>query len=165
MQQWYVALTKAHQERIAEENLIRQGFHCYCPMITIERRRRKRWISLTEPLFSRYLFINLDRTLDDFSPIRSTIGVVKLVSFGSEPATISDVIIKNIRDKELSQYNKEITDSIWREGERFKIADGPMAGLEAIYQNKQGSERAIVLLQILGKESCLSVEKNSLVPA
>lgn len=165
MQQWYAVQTKPRQERVAEENLLRQGYACYCPMITLERRQRKRWTTVTEPLFPRYLFISLDIGNDNFSPIRSTVGVIGMVRFGQEPAVVPDAVISRLKQQENELSNNADQGKNWQPGTSFKIAEGPMAGLEAIYQTQKSDERVIVLLTILGKQTQLSIDKNNLVPA
>lgn len=40
MTSWYLIYTKIRQERIALENLERQGFECFLPKIKVEKVRR-----------------------------------------------------------------------------------------------------------------------------
>ena len=96
--QWYVIHTKPRQEQRALENLQRQGFEAWLPMIELEKVRRSRLTRVTEPMFSRYLFIRLDTTQTNWSPIRSTLGVSKLVSFGNVPAAVPDALIDMLRE-------------------------------------------------------------------
>jgi hypothetical protein len=86
---WYVVYTKPRQEDIALINLERQGYQCYLPKMRIERIRRKKAVVLSEPMFPRYLFIRLDSSEQgkSWSPIRSTLGVARLVRFGTTAAT------------------------------------------------------------------------------
>jgi transcriptional antiterminator RfaH len=46
---------------------------------------------VTEPMFSCYLFIQLDDQSQNWDTIRSTLGVSKLVSFGPQPAKVPQV--------------------------------------------------------------------------
>ena len=55
-------------------------------------------------LFPGYLFIYLDETSENWSPIRSTIGVLNFVRFGLCYAQISNKIIDYIKDNE-ARYN------------------------------------------------------------
>lgn len=100
--QWYVIHTKPRQEQRALENLQRQGFEAWLPMIALEKVRRSRLTQVTEPMFSRYLFIRLDTTQTNWSPIRSTLGVSKLVSFGNVPAAVPDALIDMLRESPRS---------------------------------------------------------------
>ena len=54
---WYAVHSRPKQEIRALENLQNQGFETWLPMLTIEKLRRGRLAEVTEPMFSRYLFI------------------------------------------------------------------------------------------------------------
>ena len=78
---WYLIYTKPRQERYARENLERQGYEVYLPLIRDRRRRKGRYVETVDALFPRYLFIHLDQDTDNWSPIRSTFGVSGLGLF------------------------------------------------------------------------------------
>ena len=109
--QWYVVHTKPKQESRAFTNLERQGFECFLPTIPKKRVRGKAFEIVREPLFSRYLFIELDTTLSgkSWAPIRSTLGVSKLVTFGSEPARVNRDLIDLLRDQESNLSHTPIS--------------------------------------------------------
>src|SRR5690606_503175 len=74
----------------AEETLRRQHFECYRP---------QKHGKTEEPLFPGYLFIRLDRQLDNWYPIRSTRGVARVISFGGEPTPVRDELIEQLRER------------------------------------------------------------------
>ncbi len=82
---WYLVHTKPRQEACALQNLERQGYDCYLPLLASEKLIKGAVTKLAEPLFPRYLFIRLDTgdSAKSWSPIRSTRGVSKLVGFGN----------------------------------------------------------------------------------
>ncbi len=86
---WYLIYTKPRQERYARENLERQGYEVYLPLMKDRRRRKGRYVEIVDALFPRYLFIHLDQDTDNWSPIRSTFGVSGLVYFGFKPARVA----------------------------------------------------------------------------
>jgi transcriptional antiterminator RfaH len=67
------------------------------------KRVRGRYRSLVEPMFPRYLFIQLDDEGDDWGPIRSTIGVANMVRFGMMPARVPDGLVQLLRGREDEQ--------------------------------------------------------------
>ena len=85
---WYLLYSKPRQEGVAVENLKRQGYETYLPLIRTRRRRQGQYVSLVEPMFPRYLFIHLSDQTDNWGPIRSTLGVSGLVRFGDLPAQV-----------------------------------------------------------------------------
>lgn len=159
---WYVIHTKPRQEQRALLNLTQQGYHCYLPLLVTEKLRLGALTLMQEPLFARYLFIRLDASQSGMSwgPIRSTLGVSRLVSFGNEPAKVCTELIETLRARaELMQTQPE---RLFNPGDHVQIKDGPFAGLEAIYQMTSGESRATVLIEILSKSSHLTVPAASL---
>ena len=155
---WYVIHTKPRQEQRALSNLQQQGYQCYLPMIAIEKLSRERVSIIEEPLFPRYLFISLDasRYGQNWSPIRSTWGVSGLVSFGIEPAKINSGLIDMLRQQEHSLRMKP--QRFFLEGEALLIAEGPFAGLEAIYQIPSGESRSLILIELMGKSVQMQID-------
>jgi transcriptional antiterminator RfaH len=43
--------------------------------------------------------------------------------------------------------------------------DGPFAGLEGIFQNSSKDARVVILMELLGRENRVSVDRDSIIPA
>ena len=93
---WYLLQCKPRQDERAEENLLRQGYHCYRPQHQRERILRGQRQTVSESLFPGYLFIQLG-PLDNWAPLRSTRGVSRLVAFGNQPLPVSAELIAQLR--------------------------------------------------------------------
>jgi transcriptional antiterminator RfaH len=159
---WYVIHTKPRQEARALTNLMQQGYQCFLPMITLEKLSRGQVKMLEEPLFPRYLFICLDqgRHGQNWAPIRSTIGVSGLVTFGSSPAKMHPDLIDA-----LMQQQEDLSDKperLFQTGERLLIGSGAFAGLEAVYQMASGDNRTMVLIELMGKLAPMQIAPSSL---
>ncbi len=157
---WYLVHTKPRQEEIALANLKRQGYDCYLPQMRIERIRRRKAEVATEPMFPRYLFIRLDSSDQgkSWSPIRSTLGVSQLVHFGARAAKVDDTLVDLLRQRERVLP----TEAMFNSGDSVVIADGPFAGIEAIYQTADAERRAFILLEILAKPVSLHIDAGRL---
>lgn len=159
---WYVIHTKPRQEHRALSNLQQQGYQCYLPKIAIEKLIRERVSVIEEPLFPRYLFICLDasRHGQNWSPIRSTWGVSGLVTFGSVPAKVDSSLIDLMCQQE--QGLSQEPERLFAEGETLLVVDGPFSGLEAVYQMTSGENRAMVLIELMGKFAQMQIAPASL---
>lgn len=159
---WYLVFAKPRQENVAQENLQRQEYETFLPMVRVKRRLRGRWVSVIEPLFPRYLFIHLNVTTDNWSPIRSTVGVANIVRFGLHTAKLPDAFMQQLqadRDElglQLLQYDE------FQKGDRVRLVEGAMAGYEGIVRARTSKERVIMLLDIAGKNAVVHVSKHSL---
>lgn len=154
---WYLVHTKPRQEKCALDNLHRQGYQCYLPTFPSEKLHQGRLTMADEPLFPRYLFIRLgmDDMAKSWSPIRSTKGVSRLVSFGIEPVWVDDGLIELLRAQEASVQSKP--ERLFKPGERVRLTEAPFAGIEGIYQMADGERRAMVLIEILSKPVAVRV--------
>ncbi|MDP1527338.1 MAG: transcription/translation regulatory transformer protein RfaH [Rhodocyclaceae bacterium] len=159
---WYLVHTKPRQEKFALDNLQRQGYECYLPMLSAEKLRQRVLSVINEPLFPRYLFIRLDTGLSakGWGPIRSTNGVSRLVSFGNEPAKIDDRLVHLLHSQENA--HQTVPQRLFAKGERVMIVEGAFAGLEAMYQMADGEGRVMVLIELISKPVQLHVAPASL---
>jgi transcriptional antiterminator RfaH len=156
-QAWYVVHTKPRQEVRALENLQNQGFTCFMPTLQVQKLRNQKVQTVTEPMFSRYLFIQLDDQTQNWGPIRSTLGVSKLVSFGPQPAKVPPEFIEFLQDAPL-----ETLERMFAPGDDVQIASGPLQGLEGKYLAHDGETRAFVLVDLLGQPQKLRLTVESL---
>jgi transcriptional antiterminator RfaH len=148
---WYLVYSKPRQEGVAAENLSRQGYENYLPLIRTRRRRQGQYVTLIEPMFPRYLFIHLSDQTDNWGPIRSTLGVSSLIRFGDIPAQVPDGLIAALRGREDETGVQQFELPDFKPGDRVRIAEGPMAGYEGIFQARSSKERVVVLLDVVGK--------------
>ncbi len=159
---WYLIHTKPRQEACALQNLNSQGYDCYLPLLSSEKILRNQIIKASEPLFPRYLFIRLDtgHTAKSWTPIRSTRGVSKLVSFGNQPARVADELVESIRARELSGGIDE--KRLFKPGEPIRVVDGPFAGVEGIFQSLDGTQRVMILIELMSKPVKMAVSPTSI---
>lgn len=162
---WFLVYTKPRQEQTAQHQLGRQGYPVYLPMTQHNRKRGGRRVSVIEPLFPRYLFIQLDTCSDDWGPIRSTVGVSALVRFGQEPARVPDALIEMLRARESTTGLHDWAEPGFHAGQPVRVVDGVLQGYEGIFVAGSGRERVVVLLDILGRQVRASVDSGQLTSA
>jgi len=156
--QWYLVQCKPRQEVRAEQNLRSQYFSCYCPLYSVEKIRNGKRIFVQQPLFTSYLFINLCKLNDNWHSIRSTRGVLRLVTFADEPLAVGDHIISDLQARLASLGSKPL----FREGAPVTIIDGPFKDLDAVFCKADGQERAIILLTMLHRQQQIKVPLQAL---
>jgi transcriptional antiterminator RfaH len=164
MKAWYLIYSKPQQERLALENLERQGYPSYLPLMRNRRRRKGRYASIIEPMFPRYLFVHLSDETDNWGPIRSTIGVANLVRFGMQAARVPDNLIDLMHARDEEGVQTLATPEI-KPGDQVRIIEGVMAGYEAIFQARTGKERVVLLLQLAQDRTArIQVSANDIEP-
>lgn len=154
---WYVVHTKPRQEARALENLQNQGYECFLPRVSVQKRVRQRVQILSEPLFSRYLFIRLDQSSRSWAPIRSTLGVSRLVTFGQHPARVPDALVEALRQAPPMQVAR-----LFAPGDVVQVVSGPLQGAQGVVQASDGEQRALVLIELLGQPQRLQLMLDDL---
>ncbi len=170
MKRWHVVHTKPRLEQQARENLERQGYTCFLPTLDVEKVVRAKFRIATEPLFPRYVFIQLEHATKDaglntqsWAPIRSTLGVQRLVSFGANPAVVDDALIAELA---THHETRQAPVAIFEANDSVVIKQGAFAGVEGLYQRlaqmPSGEARAFVLIELLNKTITLPVAPEDL---
>lgn len=157
---WYVIQCKAKESFRACEHLQNQGFEVFHPIIQVEKIRKGKLTQIEEPLFPYYLFIHLSDVSDNWRPIRSTRGVLKLVTFGDQPLQVQDDLVEA-----LQQRIQPEPEHLLNPGDEVLIDDGPFKGLKAIFECSRGEERVILLLNLLHKQQRLEMPISAVRPA
>ncbi|TLP78391.1 transcription/translation regulatory transformer protein RfaH [Pseudomonas nitroreducens] len=148
---WYLVQCKPRQDLRALANLRQQHYECLLPMRQVERISQGTLQLRSEPLFPGYLFIELDTLQDNWMPIRSTRGVSQIVRFDSQPLPVPSTVIEGVRS-----HTAAVT-RLLQSGDRVRISTSGSFGVEAIFEAKDGTERVILLLNLLQRESRVSV--------
>ena len=156
---WYLIQTKPRQESRAQEHLQRQHFECYRPLKAGEPKRRSARALNEEELFPGYLFIRMDQVHDNWYPIRSTRGVARIVTFGGTPVPVQDELIEQIRQRLQAPAVKVP----FKQGEHVLIKAGDSCDIEAIFLSPDGTERAVILLNLLQREQKVVLPLSSLL--
>ena len=158
---WFLVYCKSSQDSRAEENLSNQKFEVYRPKTLKINKKTGLRTKKFESLFPRYIFILVDPNVQSISPVASTFGVSHFVKFGMEYAIAPHQLIQSIQTYE-HQLTQNQTDFEFNQGDPVIINGNGFESIKAIFSTRCGQERAMVLLQILGRESPLTVPLNLL---
>ena len=157
---WFAVVTKPRQEQIALENLQRQGFECFLPMAENPyQRRSKKQRRIVEPLFPRYLFLKAIASHQNLGPVRSTKGVLNMVRFGMELAVVPETVIHAIKAcAEKDSGLIKIKPVAIKIGDKVRVFDGPLAGINGVVQETSSKNRALILMNLLGRPTNVEVD-------
>jgi transcriptional antiterminator RfaH len=150
VRRWYAVQCRSREDARAETQLLNQLFHVFRPLARVRKRRRGRAATVIESLFPRYLFIELDNIEDNWAPIRSTRGVVDLVRFGDRAVAAPERMIVELKARTDADGCVNLAaERDYRRNECVHIIDGPFAGLDALFLERRGTDRVIILLNIM----------------
>ncbi|MCL7945156.1 transcription/translation regulatory transformer protein RfaH [Marinobacter sp. ATCH36] len=155
---WYALQHKPAQGDRALAHLQNQDIVCFYPKVTVEKIRAGKRTKKLEPLFPGYLFVNLEQTDPQWAKLRSTRGVIRVVSFANKPAGIPDDVIQHVKDS----LDAVAEQGGIKPGQQVELDDGPFKGISAIFQAYDGEERAIVLISFMQKQQTVKVPLSAL---
>lgn len=147
---WVAVNTQPHRERIALENLMRQEFNAYCPLIRKRVRHARRVSDVLRPLFPSYLFVQLDPASRSWRPILSTLGVRTLVRCGDRPSLLAHEFVESLKAREIDGAITRPANP-YRIGQQVRIAGGAFDGLIATIIDMDERDRIVVLMEMLNQ--------------
>jgi transcriptional antiterminator RfaH len=160
---WYCVQAQHKHEHIAAAHLSEvRGVTVFCPRIRIKRLTRTRVAWVTEALFPGYLFAHFE--LAQLHRVVSyTPGVRYIVRFANRYPTIDDATLAQLREHVGPKEIKEM-DYQPSKGDTVKIAEGSLAGLEAVITEiLPARARVRVLMDFLGRKMEMDVEHSAIL--
>jgi len=156
---WWVAHTKARNEKAFAWNLQRMSIPYFLPMREkLTLRRGKKYRSLL-PLFSGYVFFNGDEeerykslTTNRLSQV---IEVVDQAGFLDELSQIQQALA---RKAQLDPH------PYLKTGKRCRVITGALAGMEGILLRKRKQTRLVLQVEILGQAAAVEIDGDLLEP-
>jgi transcriptional antiterminator RfaH len=153
MKQWYVVNTKAREETKALFHLKRQNFNAYLPQYKKTRRHARRIDIVLAPLFPKYLFVEFDLDMENWSCINSTIGVRKLIKFGAMPTPLPTELVNEIQAREDAEGMVSLNRHLKiKQGDEVKIITGAFNDHTGIFECQDDDERIVILLNLMGRD-------------
>ena len=165
MTPWYLLYTKPREDERAQTHLLNQGYQILRPLLRYHRLSKGVQKTVTESLFPRYIFIQLDQESSNWARLRSTRGVSSLVSFNQQPAQVPAQLIAELLAQMDAQHvidRTRVQKGLFQAGDAVEITDGSFYGLQAIVQEQRSTERVVVLLTMLGRQQALEMPLGAL---
>ena len=156
---WLAVNTQPHREALAMENLKRQEYLSYCPMVRKKTARR----DVLRPLFSGYIFVALEPSRR-WHPVHSTCGVRRILSFGGSPSLVAGEFIHALKAREIDGAVVRPA-APYEIGQKVRITAGPFDGIIASIVDTNEADRIVVLFELLGRNAKAKIDIRSLSPA
>ncbi len=147
---WFVIQTGLRQEKLALENLQRQKFEAYCPMVLKTVRPRgqpERIIPL--PFFPRYVFVRVDMTVCGWRSIYGTRGVTGVLMSTDRGSRALAKMIEEIQAREVAgllQLAPEATVCPYQEGQAVTFKDL----INAVFLERVDDRRCRIMISLIG---------------
>lgn len=157
--QWFAVYTAHRHEKRVSELLLDRNIETVLPLYKVGRRWRKRApVVLELPLFPCYLFVNIAR--DARGRVLGVPGVLSIVGSPNEPWPLRTCEVEalclgiQMGAVEPHPYLKV--------GEKVRIKNGPMSGIEGILTRKKNGLRFVLTLEVIMRSVVIEVDANDI---
>jgi transcriptional antiterminator NusG len=155
---WFVVHVKARHEFKVCERLLNAGVEVFLPAV----ERLSRWMDRNKlilfPLFPCYLFVHIAKNHDDKLTVLKTKGVVRILStIPGDPDPVPDEQIISLKRIVETKANVDPYPYL-QEGQRVRIKQGPLAGVEGLLVEKAGQHKLVLSVDILCQSTSVTIQ-------
>jgi transcription antitermination factor NusG len=154
---WFGVRTRSNHEKTAAFALAGKGYEHYLPTYKSRKRWSDRIVESQRPLFPGYVFCRFDPK--SRLPVLTIPGVVSIVGFGNEPAPIDDQEIEAVQAVLRSGLSTEPC-AYLREGQRIRVNQGALSGLEGILMRQKSEWRMVVSVALLQRSISVEIDRE-----
>lgn len=154
-QNWYAVYTSpCHEKQVALCLALRDMEH-FLPLYRITRRWKDgRMVTLEKPLFPGYVFVHAGRA--DRTTILGIPGILSIVGTSRGATPLPRAEIESLR-RGLHLYNAK-PHPFLSVGERARILNGALAGLEGIILRHKNSTRIVLTIEPIMKSVAIEID-------
>lgn len=155
---WFALTVKPRHEKAVAERLAARALESYAPLYRDRRRWSDRVQTVELPLFPRYVFCRF--CFADRLKVLSMPSVQSVVGFGGEPAPVRDEEIDAIK----TLVGSGLAAAPWpyvRVGQRVRICEGPLSGLEGILAREKSEYRVVINVELLQRGVAVEIDRDA----
>jgi transcriptional antiterminator RfaH len=154
---WFIAQIKPNSYNTAIQNLERQGFETFLPIMETTQRQKNKFIVKNEYVFPGYVFVSFKPHIHSWTKINSTYGVSKILAFNKKPSEISSDLILALK-KRYQIIANPTQKVLIKKGDSIKFYAGPFVGLIAKVESVDKNNRIWVLLEAMSGKHRLKLK-------
>lgn len=161
---WYAVRVKPNAEQAVSVQLRAKGIEEFLPL----QRTASRWSDRTKislrPLFPGYVFCRLALASSAPTPkVLSTPGVMRFLDFGRGPEPIPDDQMATV-ERMVDSKRTLRSVAMLRVGQRVRVGDGPLAGVEGILTEIRNHRQLVVNLPLFERGVAVQMADDIVLP-
>jgi transcription antitermination factor NusG len=158
---WFALRVKSRAEKIVATIARNKGFEEFLPLYQSRRRWSDRFKSVELPLFPGYVFCRVN---PEFRlPLLTIPGVLSFVGIGKIPVPIDETEIAAIQTAIGAGLSAEPYPFL-EVGQRVRLAEGPLAGLEGLLVEVRKQQRLAVSVSLLKRSVAVEIDRHWVRP-
>ena len=156
---WFAVQVAPRSEKRLTSIFEYKGYQPFAPTYLARKKWSDRVKTSEEPLFPGYVFVRRPGTAVG-GVLRSTPGVIRILSFGGLPSRVPDFEIDAIRRCTL--LGKPMPAPHFEVGQEVVIKDGPFAGIAGVVRKIRNRACLIVSVQLISQSIYVDVDEFQL---
>jgi transcription antitermination factor NusG len=162
---WFALWTHSHCEQLVHDQLVAKGFRMFLPTIRTWSRRAGKQHLIGVPMFQSYLFTHHAIEKRSYIEILKTRGLVRILGARWDSLTpVADAEIEALQRIQSADLTV-LPHAYLREGQRVRIDEGPLAGIEGILVSRRPNRGILVLsVDLLRQSVAVEVDCTAVVP-
>jgi transcriptional antiterminator NusG len=163
---WYALYTRSHCEQMVWDQLQAKGFQLFLPRIDVWSHRAGKRHLISVPMFPSYLFLRHAIDKASYIEVRKARGLVRILGEGWDRlGVIPDAEIEAIQAV-LHMSLPIMPHPYLRAGQRVRITQGPLRGMEGILvQSKPTKGLLILSVELLQRSMAVEIDCNVVTAA
>jgi len=158
---WFALQIRSRWEGTTAGLLQSKGLETLLPTYATKRKWSDRFKVVESPLFPGYVFCRFD--VHNRLPVLITPGVISVVGRGKTPVAVDDAEILSIQTAIASGIHMEPWPYV-EIGERVRIKDDVLDGMEGILTSFKGSHRVVISVTLLRRSVALDIDRSRITP-
>jgi len=155
--QWFALRVKARSEKTVAAIAREKGYEEFLPVYQCHRRWSDRVKLVELPLFPGYVLCRLEA--ENRLPLLKIPDVLHFVSIGRNPIPVEDTDIEAIQTALRSGLSAQPCPYL-EVGQRVRLEQGPLAGLEGILAGVKDQKRIVVSVTLLRKSFAVEIDRQ-----
>jgi transcription antitermination factor NusG len=158
---WFALQIRSRWEGTTAGLLRGKGLETLLPTYSTKRKWSDRFKVVEAPLFPGYVFCRFD--VHNRLPVLITPGVISVVGRGKTPVAVDDREILSIQAAMGCGIRMEPWPYV-EIGERVRVNDDVLDGMEGILTNFKGSDRVVISVTLLRRSVALEIDRSRITP-
>ncbi|HNQ68837.1 MAG TPA: UpxY family transcription antiterminator [Bacteroidales bacterium] len=156
---WYVFYCKSRAEKKAYDELVKQEFNVYLPLVQTERIWSDRIKKVQLPMFSGYIFVKCNKFA--VSKVLQLSQIVAPVKTGAEysKARERDIELLRIVEQHGLYYSSE-TSGV-KKGDKVEIVAGPLKGYNGYCIEESGQRLVVIAIEGVNQDLKIKISKGA----
>jgi transcription antitermination factor NusG len=163
---WYAIWTRSHSEQLVADQLIGKGLDVFLPKMNIWSRRGGVRHVIQVPMFSGYVFLHEDVDKNTYIKVLKARGVVRILGDRWDRLSpISHMEMDGLQQA-VDAGLEIVPHPYFHEGQRVRIVDGPLKGVEGLLvRNKMNKGLLVLSVELLRQSVAVQIDCTYVVAA